>query len=224
VFHAAQLGVIQKAIRRYRVKDVLEIAPGPGRLSCQVTGFERGCICDINREMLCVARDRLKKAQETGQRSPKDGIWQIIEGDAFKLPFIRVFDMVYTFRLIRHFELRERELIYRQIHSRLKPGGILVFDAVNEPVAAPLRMKEDQSNYPIYDVLYRKDALVEEITRQGFEVVSLTPLMRHISLQQKIQVYLGPRSYSAAKALIQFLEYMPGDPLEWIVECRKATA
>jgi SAM-dependent methyltransferase len=212
---------IQQAIRSYRVKEILEIAPGPGRLSFHVTGFEKGWLCDVNTEMLAVARERLMKAYQNGRRSSRDGLWQIIEGDAFNLPFEQTFDMIYTFRFIRHFELPERELLYRQVHSHLKPGGVFLFDAVNQIVAAPIRDKSDESSYPIYDVLYAKKELIDEIKKQGFEIISLTPVMRHMKPQHQIQVYLGPRSNKIAKWLIQLLEFLPGEPLEWNVLCRK---
>jgi SAM-dependent methyltransferase len=221
VLHARQLRAIVLAIRLHRVKQVLEIAPGPARLSCQVTGFERGCLCDINVEMLTVARQRLEQARATDHRPPQEGNWQLVVGDAFNLPFNQTFDMVYTFRFIRHFESRERRIIYQQVHSLLKPGGVFIFDAVNTRVALPLRMQEDQANYPIYDELYRREALVKEIEQHGFSILSLKPAMRHMNLQQSIQVYLGPRSYALARWFIHLLEFVPGQPLEWIVVCRK---
>jgi SAM-dependent methyltransferase len=200
---------------------VLEIAPGPARLSCQVKGFERGFLCDVNLEMLNVARQRLEQAYATANRSPWQDKWQLVVGDAFNLPFNQTFDMVYTFRFIRHFESRERGILYKQVHSLLKPGGIFVFDAVNVQVALPLRMQENQANYPIYDELYQRDVLLKEIKYQGFEILALESVMRHMTLQQSVQVYLGPRSYRLARCLIHLLEFVPGRPLEWIVICRK---
>ncbi len=210
-----------EAIRRHQVKRVLEIAPGPARLSAEVHGFERGCLCDVNVEMLKVATRRLAEAHASGQRAGDAGKWSPVVGDAFSLPFNEQFDMVYTFRFIRHFQQKEREQLYGQIRSCLKKGGLLVFDAVNERVAGPLRMKQDPKDYPIYDVLYRRNELLQEISDNGFSVLSLAPVMLHISTQQLLQIHLGPRSPALARWLIGALELAPGQPLEWIAVCRR---
>ena len=57
---------------------------------------------------------------------------RLVQADAFQLPFKTPFDLVYSFRLIRHFERPDRLRLYRQIAAVLRPGGRLVFDAVNE--------------------------------------------------------------------------------------------
>ena len=216
--------IINRIIRSYRPRRVLELAPGPARLSTEVIGFETGCLCDINIEMLAVARTRVMHATRTGQRLRNDGKWHIATGDALSLPFNRTFDLVYTFRFIRHFEHPIRATVYHQIHSLLKPGGIFVFDAVNAHISRPLRATDGEAQYPIYDELYERDTLVAEMTRHGFHVLSLLPVMRHASLQRSIQIHLGSRSYRIAKYLIQWCEYLPGPPLEWVVVCQKPRA
>ena len=46
---------------------------------------------------------------------------------------------------------------------------------------------------------------------------------RHMNAQNLVQVYLGPRSHNLAKWLIQLMEFVPGEPLEWIVVCQRST-
>ena len=105
VVHAAQVRVVNEVIRTYAVKRVLELAPGPARISRDVAGFERGYLCEFNDSMLRVARRRL-----AGAAIP----WQMVRGDAFHLPFKPSLDldMVYSFRFVRHFEAENHTALY----------------------------------------------------------------------------------------------------------------
>jgi ubiquinone/menaquinone biosynthesis C-methylase UbiE len=214
VLHAAQVDVVNSVIRTHGVKQVLEIAPGPARLSRDVSGFERGFLCEFNESMLQVARKRLEGAP---------GRWRLIRADGFRLPLrpqARL-DLVYTFRFIRHFEAEDRALLYHEIRSVLKAGGLFIFDAVNVKVGVPARVQDGLAAYPIYDEFYTREALDRELIQHGFTPMSVTPVIRHMTLQQKIQVLVGPRSNALARRLIALLEHVPGNPLEWVVVCRK---
>jgi ubiquinone/menaquinone biosynthesis C-methylase UbiE len=215
VMHAAQVRVVNESIRAYGVKQLIEIAPGPARISSDVSGFERGYLCEFNDSMLRVARRRL---------AGTNGRWSLVRGDAFHLPFRRRVDMVYTFRFIRHFEAADRARLYHQVRSVLKDGGLFVFDAVNIKVGLPSVMREGLQAQTVYDEFYRRDALQAELRQHGFTPLSLTDVIRHMTLQQQIQVLVAPRSNGFARRLIQLLEYVPGQPLEWIVVCRKTMA
>ena len=217
VMHAAQVAVVNQAIQRHGVRRVLEIAPGPARLSRDVSGFEHGFLCEYNDSMLQVARRRL---------AATDAQWAIVRGDAFHLPFAAPagLDMVYSFRFIRHFEAADRVSLYRQIRSVLKEDGLLVFDAVNRSAGLAARVRDGLDLHPVYDEFYSREQLTSELAAQGFTVLSLTEVMRHMALQQRIQILVGPRSHNLARQLIALLERVPGDPLEWIVVCRKNSA
>jgi ubiquinone/menaquinone biosynthesis C-methylase UbiE len=208
VIHAAQVKAVNDAIGRHRVARVLEIAPGPARLSREVTGFDRGYLCEFNDAMLQVAQRRLAGASQ----------WTLVRGDGFHLPFgdQSAFDMVYTFRFIRHFEQADRSAIYRQIRRVLKSQGLLVFDAVNR-TAAPA----GADSYRIHDVLYTRETLIRELADNGFEPLSFTDVIRHMWLQYRLQLLVGPRADRLARLLIGGLEFVPGEPLEWVVVCRK---
>lgn len=213
VLHASQVSAINAVIRDHGVRQVLEIAPGPARLSHDVTGFERGYLCEFNESMLNVARRRLADADR----------WTLVRGDAFRLPFRAqaALDLVYTFRFIRHFEAADRRRLYGEVQSVLKPGGFFVFDAVTAAVGLPARQREGAENTPIFDEFYDAPALEAELAANGFTLVALVDVIRHMRAQQAIQVLVGPRAPGLARALIQFLEYVPGTPLEWIVVCRR---
>lgn len=210
VHHAAQVRVINDVIHRHRVKRVLEIAPGPGRLSRDVRGFAEGYLCEFNAAMLRVARQRLAQVRQP---------WRLVRGDGFNVPVAAGrMDLVYTFRFIRHFEFEQRQRIYEQVRSALKDGGLFVFDAVNVAVDLPSRKEPS----PIYDVFYTPDEIRRELADHGFTTLALVDVIRHFTLQHWLQVVVAPRSHGLARALIAALEHVPGDPLEWVIVCRKA--
>lgn len=214
VVHAAQVTLVNDLVRDHQVKRVLEIAPGPARVSSEIVGFDRGYLCEFNQSMLTVARRRLKGS---------GGRWRLVQGDGFQLPFKPALDLdlVYTFRFVRHFEMHDRATIYQQVRSVLRDGGLFVFDAVNVKVGLPARQREGHDHYPIYDEFYTPASLREELASHGFTLLSLTDVMRHMTAQQQIQVLVGPRSFGLARRLISWLEYLPGQPLEWVAVCRK---
>ena len=217
VMHATQVRTVNAVIRAHHVGRVLELAPGPARLSHDVSGFDRGYLCEFNDAMLQVARRRLANSVSR---------WQLVRGDAFHLPFqgSAALDLVYTFRFIRHFEAADRAALYRQINSVLKPGGLFVFDVVNDAVGRPARMRDDLANCPVYDEFYSRDSLRAELAAHGFVPLEFVDVIRHMTLQQQIQVLIGPRANGLARQLISLLEHVPGDPLEWVVVCQKQTS
>jgi len=207
LLHRAQVAAVNNVIRQHHVKTVLEIAPGPARLSAEISGFERGVLCEYNQSMITVARRRL----------PAGSGWRIVRGDGFHVPVQSGrFDLAYTFRFIRHSDPPERTALYRQIHNALKPGGLFVFDAVN------VRWR-DPGDLPIHDALYTRDGLFQELRDHGFAPLSLTDVIKHMALQRNLQILVSPRSRRLADRLIGWLEAIPSSsPLEWIVVCRRA--
>lgn len=218
ILHEAQVKFVTDAISVKNIKDVLEIAPGPARLTVDVGTVCKetcGTIMDVNANMLEQAKKRLDTAGLTDR-------WQTVIGDAFALPFDDVFQMVYSFRFIRHFRKEDREKIYRQIYDHLLPQGYLVFDAVNRDVSAPLRLKSGPEAYPIYDELYHLPQLKEELEENSFVIVDYVAVQHLFSLLNLIQVWVGPRSQRFAYALMKIIENAKiGKPLEWIILCQK---
>jgi len=216
--HEAQVNFVRSIIIKYGLKSSLEIAAGPARLTVDIAkGNEgiKGTIIDGNHNMLLLGQKRLR---ERGV----DGLWHIVEGDTFSLPFNKNFQLIYTFRFIRHFHSEDRIKIYQQIYQHLIKGGLLVFDAVNYDVSYPLRVKDGLDNYPVYDKLYRFKELGEELKANGFEIIDYRSIQKNYLSQGFIQIWIAPRSYSLAYWLIKMIEKLNiGEPLEWIILCRK---
>ena len=137
--------------------------------------------------------------------------------------FAEPFDFAYTFRFIRHFKLDDRQRLYGRIHRALRPGGLLMFDAVNAAVSRRLRQANPEQ-FPIYDKLYDTvDQLRGELKDAGFDLTRAAPVQRAYRMQWRSQVLIGPRARWLNRLVIGALERLsPGSPLEWIVTCRRA--
>ena len=169
-------------------------------------------LIDASAQMLAQARRRLAAINCRAT---------VVEGDAFDLPFPSQFDLVYTFRLIRHFELEDRRRLYRQIARVLKPGGMLVFDAVNEVVSRPLRERASADEHRHFDALLTPDRLRQELREEGFEVERLVGVQHQYPLLLQTQILVGPRSRFLARAAMEVIDRLGGEPLEWVVMCRR---
>jgi len=214
LLHARQVAYITRTLTGLKPRRVLELAPGPARLTTDVApacGI-RPVLIDASAQMLATARRRLGAGGTS---------WPLVQGDAFRLPFGSVFDCVYTFRLIRHFEQEDRSRLYAEIARVLRPGGTLIFDAVNEDVSAPIR-RRDPAAHKHYDALFRPDALRSELAAVGFSVVELHGVQRRYPLLAGLQVLVAPRSRLLARSAMEVVDRTGGAPLEWIVNCRRA--
>jgi SAM-dependent methyltransferase len=167
---------------------------------------------DASRAMLGQARRRLEAAGLS---------WRCVNGDAFALPFGSDFDLVYSFRLVRHFERRDRLRLYRQIARVLRPNGRFVFDAVNADVSAPLREAAAPGEYEHYDALLTPAELEDELAEAGLALRSLEGVQHRYGALSRAQVLIAPRSRPLARAAMEVIDRLGGAPLEWIVTCSR---
>ena len=213
LLHDRQVAALGDVIAERKPQRILEIAPGPARLTADTarvfTG--QGVMVDASAQMLREAKRRLGEATS----------WQLIQGDAFNLPFTGQFDLVYSFRLIRHFDAADRAKLYAQVARVLKPGGLLVFDAVNEAVSKPLR-ERSPGDYQHFDAMLDGATLQREITAAGYKTLQLRGVQHRFHTLQMLQVFIGPRSKRLTRGLMEIVDRAPGgEPLEWIVVCQR---
>jgi len=210
LLHERQVQEVNRTFARCAPSAALELAPGPGRITRHVHTAGKLICVEYNQCMIDVA----KKARACPA--------QWIRGDGFALPLDCRFDLVYSFRFIRHFRRADRDRLYAEIRRVLTPGGILLMDAVNRTVSEPLR-RSNPRDYTVYDKLYEGTSELEvELTDSGFELVSATPVQRFFSAQSRVQNIVGPRWPRLCRKLIKILESVrQGPALEWIVTCRR---
>jgi SAM-dependent methyltransferase len=124
--------------------------------------------------------------------------------------------------LIRHFEREDRARLYGQITRVLRPGGKLVFDAVNRTVSAPLRAESRADEHQHYDALLTPDEIQTELEEAGLILDALIGVHHRFKTLLACQVYIAPRSEGLARSLMRLVERTGGPPLEWIVVCHRA--
>ncbi|MBS3159188.1 class I SAM-dependent methyltransferase [Candidatus Woesearchaeota archaeon] len=210
VIHRVQIEYINKIIVDNNVDVLLDLASGPARISQDIMGFKQGVALDSSMPMLDIARQLLDKKR-----------WIILEGDAFDLGFEdNLFDMIYSFRFIRHFKRERREELYKGLFRILKPNGILIFDAVNYNKAYSVRKMVGR--YNIYDELFKKNDLINELDENGFKVQVLRGHINHFYSQWFFNKFFSKLSDKKAFNLVYKLEHIESEnPLEWLVLCRK---
>ena len=213
LLHHRQASFLRRLIGQDRPQRILEIAPGPARLTVEVARSWSGrlVVMDASAAMLVEARTRLPT-----------GTARFIRSDAFQLPFKPEFDLVYTFRFIRHFEAADRASLYEQIVRVMRPGGLLVFDAVNEAVSGPIRGAARPDEYQHYDALLRPETLRADVKRSGLQLISLHGVQHRYPMLSRLQVLVAPRSRVLARGAMEVIERLGGEPLEWIAVCRRA--
>lgn len=214
LLHRRQASILKKLLSEVRPRRVLEIAPGPGRLSAEAVSAVHGTLvlADASRSMLQNAKQVLAGRRQSAR---------FVEADGFDLPFPNAsFDLVYTFRFIRHFEFSSRLRLYQEIARVLVPGGFVVFDGVNEVVSSRLRREASHGEYEHYDALFTLENLKAELGDANFDVISHIGVQHRYPLLRQIQMLVGPRSRRLAGGLMELVDRSGGEPLEWVMTSR----
>jgi len=210
LLHRGQVRFINRVIRELAPKRVLEIAPGPARLTAELEFRGLGVAVDASAPMLETAQTRLRE---------RGGNWRLVQGDAFALPLAaRSVDLVLSLKLIRHFRLAERRRLYDEIRRVLTEQGALIIDAQNRAVSLPHRAEKGMDRYPIYDELYSREELITELEMAGFEVMRLDGMLWHFPLQRRLNRLRRIGLDGVARALVTVVEALPGNnPSTWMV-------
>jgi hypothetical protein len=219
--HELQVTAINRAIDAHRPARVLELAPGPARLSVRLHGIRSGVMVENSEEMIEIARCRLALYG-------LEAAWTVIRGDAFELDRLlptEIFDFAYTFRFIRHFREPDRMRLYELLRDRLSARGLLMFDVVNATTrnAIEARIKtRSLDEIAIYDVSYTAEEFADEIRKNGFRVVSMEPVIARFALQSWLSYKLDDVIPRFASGAVRLLEKIPAQqPLEWVALCQK---
>lgn len=212
VLHERQVAFLSRVIADLGPRRVLELAPGPGRLTAEVARVPFGVGMDFSPRMLAEAR---RGARAAGRRE-----WSFVRGDGFRLPFATAaFDLAFSVRFVRRFELPGREALYAELRRVLRPRGHLVLDAQNRLVAEAHRAGRD--GYPVYDELWRREELIAELERAGFAVRHLEGIMRRFGWQWRLNRLRRLGLAGPARLLIRALEHgSDRNPSTWMVLCQ----
>ena len=94
-------------------------------------------------------------------------------------------------------------------------------DAVNALVSGPLRARAAAGEYKHHDAMLRPDEIRQELDESGFDLVSLVGVQHRYNALVACQVYVAPRADRLAGALMYAIDKLGGEPLEWVVVCRR---
>lgn len=211
VLHHRQFDFVIKQIQKYHPQKVLDLACGPARSYPVLSQLSQPVFYDGSWEMLKQVKERIQNK----------GL--LLQGDGFQLPFKQVFDMVVSLRFIRHFKYEQRQRIYSEIRSILKPGGVLIFDAVNFNVSYPVREIDKGLNGQIYDKLYKWWELELELQENGFKLIdSQGVYYQYLQARYLERVFRKFKLKALGYSFLSWLEKRQhGEPLEWMVACQK---
>jgi len=215
VLHERQVRFLNRVIATFEPGAIFDLAPGPARLGAELDFACLGAAMDASANMLALARARNER---------KGKPWLLVRGDAFHLPFRPgSFDLVYSLRFVRRFALTQREKLYSEIRRVLRPGGHFAMDAQNRLVALPHRLARGLDKYPVYDELFLRHELVEELEGNGFRVLELEPMMRRFTAQFRLNRLRRFGLGRLARLLIKALEFTSNgnNPSTWMALCER---
>lgn len=145
---------------------LLDVATGDGRILQELLRYGQCTAIDSSSEMLKIAQSRYS---ETGDL-------EIKVCDFFDYDSPTKFDVITSFRYLRHFDYGERAVIYKRIQKLLENGGIVIFDYPNRVAELVLREKMGWQKFNVYDVFWSLDSLKREVNENGFEIVNYIPV------------------------------------------------
>ena len=173
VQHYIQLEAINNVINRFDVSKTLEIACGPARLTPGIKTCKLAVAMDSSYPMLRIARHRLNNGKK----------WLFVQTDAFEPGIRQKFQLVYSFRFIRHFRSSDRIKLYKTISKLLEENGILIFDAVHYEKLTLVRKIENKCTQKIYDKIYNTSKEIRnEMNNSGFEILQIKGIIHHFYL------------------------------------------
>lgn len=164
--HREQVKFINSLIKENSIKNVLEVACGPGRLTADIYGFKYGLAVDTSELMLKIAKERAPH-------------WKFKKMDAFNLNLKKKFDLVISFRLLRHFKKEDRRRLYFQIKKILKPKGYFIFDAISKHFKILYKLRGGK----VFTKYFSQQEIKHELEESGFKVLKIKPIVNHFLLQ-----------------------------------------
>lgn len=151
--------IIKDRFKGKQIK-ILDIAPGDGRIVQEDIKYGDCMGVDSSEAMLNVLRKRFENNSNLKTKF----------ADYFKNDIEGKFDVITTFRYIRHFEYFQRKILYKKIKNNLNEHGILIFDVPNIAFEMPVRNQNGWDKYNIYDIFTTKEDMITELEENGFKV------------------------------------------------------
>ena len=212
-YHEQQLKAINRIIALEKCKRLLEVAPGPGRVTAELKHIKSLIAIEQSLAMVRNARRRMRHTAYT---------CQFVLGDGFELPLAEsTTDFAMSFRFIRHFELEQRSQLYTEFKRVLRPNGAFVIDVPNQAMYRWWFQKMGIEGSRVVDYWFDEASFKAEMRQAGFQVVTLYPVNAKFKLQYYINAYgIGARR-GLWQPLLRLIDTVSTtEPLEWVAHCK----
>jgi 2-polyprenyl-3-methyl-5-hydroxy-6-metoxy-1,4-benzoquinol methylase len=165
-FERVSIDIAFESIRPNNDLRILDIASGDGRIVQEDIKYGLCTAADSSQAMLNIVQSRYGS---TGKVITK-------QCDFFVDSIEDKYDVITTFRYIRHFDYLQRKQVYKKIWDSLSEGGMLVFDAPNIRYAMQDRSKGNWGEFNIYDVFWTEETISQELISNQFTLKYLIPV------------------------------------------------
>ncbi len=178
VFNLMERQVIDLVVSKYHSQsnepiNLLDIAAGEGRISEIIVKYGDLTVIENSPSMLKILLKNLEPNQPN-----------IVEADFLNYEvqegMNQNYDIITTFRFIRHFEYSHRQKLYNKILQLLKEDGLLIFDIPNKKAEILLRNNLGWGNFNIYDIFWSKSSIQDELNLNGFDLVKLIEVGKYL--------------------------------------------
>lgn len=161
--------IVNLELKNKKDLKMLDIATGTGRILDKLVNKGLCAAIDNSDEMLNIIKSRFENI----------GDLSLLKGDFLELNIDSKFDIITSFRYIRHFDNKERQIIFQKIQNILNQEGLLIFDVPNLSSEIELRNTLGWKNFNIYDVFWTEDSIKEELEMYDFEIIQMIPIDRY---------------------------------------------
>ncbi|MHC4662577.1 MAG: class I SAM-dependent methyltransferase [Planctomycetota bacterium] len=212
IAHEREIASVAELVNETRPQRILDLASGPGRIAKNVP-VPFGVAIDASKLMI-------KSAAMTVQEK-----WRFVRADAFSLPFAAgAFDLVCCFRFLRHYPESDREKVLSEIRRVLAAGGRIIFDVLNAQMSAFSKRYAALDENRIHDEKFTPGALKAEMSRCGFEIESMKPVMRHLRAYHIANLAARNRFMKKVRRkLVGIGEKLPSKfPFGWVAVAKKS--
>lgn len=212
--HWRQVQFIHEVIQALEAPVVVEVAPGPARLTAHIGPVGLGCAVDTSLAMLAQSRARL--------RGIGKGAWDFVVGDGFQLPLKDgVADVVISFRFLWHFHRDQRSSLLAEMNRILNPRGTLIMDAPNAHFRSWFARKDPRGT-PVPAFPWSLSDLIQELRDSDLEIARALGNMNQRNLQDLASGLHRLRLSRLSTFTISLLERLPSSSSEeWLIACVK---
>lgn len=168
---------------------IMDIACGDGRILQEGLKYGECIAIDSSEAMLSIVRKRFEDKADR---------LKTMHADFFDDKIDTEFDVITTFRYIRHFEYAKRKQLYDKLKQNLKQNGLLIFDVPNINFEIKQKLEHGWGSYNIYDVFWQKDDFIDEMSRNGLEVKYIIPVGQGLATHTTSDYKLEPMTWTVA--------------------------